>query len=248
MSVLLLTNTAAAAATGIETLGASIATGYKAGWAMAGPRSRLVETSSASDHAFYYNTSSISVTHCVVTSANYFKAGLNASSIEVHYGASNTADSTTAVGSMTLVGPEQQDWVKTISRTSTKFGVKFNHSISSKNLYGKVYFSNAFDFENAPQIIELEKLDERVRPLVGHQWHQVERAMRLRWDNVTAAKMESFKQLPMQWPFFVFDDAGNIFDHKLEHVVVSEPWQAQRRLDGNYELDLILHRLKHYEV
>jgi hypothetical protein len=123
MSLLLLTNTAGANCTGLETTGADIKMGYKAGWAEAGPRSRLVMTDNDTTHGFYYNCTSIAVTHCVLQGAYWFKNGQNATSVATKYGAST--DSTTAVGSMTLYGPERQDWVKTIARTNTKFGLEF---------------------------------------------------------------------------------------------------------------------------
>lgn len=249
MSFLFLTNTVGSNATMIETYGSAVESGYKAGAIMAAPRSRLVSTGDAFDfHTIAYDCSSTTVTHCVVQGAWWFKNGLNATDVKVVYGGSLTTDSTTTVASMELLGPERQDWVKTITRTATKFGVKFTHSAVSRNLYGKVFFSNAFDFDATPQQLAVRKEEERVRPLVGHQWYQTERAMTLQFENVTAAKLETFKALPLQWPFFIYDEYGDIFDHKLEHVMIAEPWEAMRRVGGDYSLNLPLRRLKYYEV
>ena len=249
MSFLLLTNTVGRNAESIETFGSLVEDGYKAGAIMAAPRSRLVSTGKEYDfHTVTYNCESTTVTHCVVQGAWWFKNGLNASTVEVVYGPALAVDSSTTIANMELVGPERQDWVKPIARTANRFGVKFNHSTDSMNLYGKVLFASAFNFDSPPQQITVQKAEERVRPLIGHQQYQTEKAITLRFDHVTPQKMEAFKALPLQWPFFLYDEDADIFDHKLEHVIISEAWDATRHLGGDYTLELPVRRLKYYEV
>lgn len=249
MALLFLTNTAAANVLSLETAGASISSGYEQGDAIAGPRSRLVRADAGTSHSWVINTTSHTVSHVVLGRADFFAGGLNASQIKVEYGSGPSTDSTTAAGSMTLLGPKDQDWVKTIAQTSTSFRLTFEHSSSSATMYSKVYFSNGFDFGSMPQLVESRIDEQRVKPLLGYQFHQTERVFTLRWQNITQSKMASFRALPLHWPLFLYDESGYLFDHKLEHCVVgeSDAWREKKKVDGSFDVDVTLRRIAYYD-
>lgn len=247
MSLLFLTNTVGAAATSVSTAGASI-TGQEQKDAMFGPRNRLIRSDSDTSHSFIYTSGSEQVTHAVLARADIFKRSQNASQIKVEYDSGPTTDSTTAVGSMTLVGPKAQDWVKEIDQTSDNFRLTFEHSSAGATMYSKVYFSKEFTFGTRPQLVAVEKEERRVKPLLGCQWHQTEAIIQLRWEYVTQGAMAIFRDLPIYRPFFLYDEDGYLFDHKLEHVIIADKWIENRRVDGAYQLDMTLRRLKYYDA
>lgn len=245
MGFLFLTNTVAATATTLED-SAAIKSGSDLTHIIAGPRDQIVKGVAGTSHTVKYNCTSTEVTHAVITNANLFKSGNNATQILLQYGATPTTDSTTAIASMSLVGPKSQDWVKTIARTSTAFLVKFEHSASSESWYGKIFFSKSFNFGVPPQFLALQNQLEEVRPLLGHMRYMTEQIMVLQFLSLPQTVMASFRALPLHQPFFIYDEDGDHWDHKLEHVVIADPWTELRRLDGTYSLELTVRRLRHY--
>jgi len=243
MAFLILPNTFGVKAT---TINASVQAGSDKTRMVAGPRSQLTTGANGTSWAMSYEAASTAVTHCVVTSANLFAQGQYADEVDVTYSSSATVDSTTVAGSMVLVGPNSQDWVKPIAQTSDEFGLEFRHTQAADSVVGKVFFSTAFDFGTNPEFSQLVTESEKVRPLWGHRQYAVERKFSLAWSNLTQAKLAAFRALPIQIPFFAYDDSGDIFDHKLEHVVIAEPWTESRRVGGEYTLTLVLHRLTQY--
>jgi hypothetical protein len=252
MALLLLANTIGAITTGVTNSG-TISTGYEAEDALSGPRSRLVRAEAATSHHINYACPSTAVTHCVLSGADLFKNSEDPSQILVQYGGGPTTDSTTAAGSMSLVGPESQDWVQTIAQTSTNFRLRFEHNTSKATMYGKVYFANSFDFGTAPQLIQMVEEEEIVKPLRGYQDYATEKRFRFRWENITRGKMESFRGrgstegIPYFWPLFLYDENQDIFDHQLEHVIISDPFTEVRNIGGLYDIEVEFRRLKHYK-
>lgn len=243
MAFLFLTNTVGASATAITS---TVQAGSDKTRMIAGPRSQLTHGANGTTWTMQYTCASQAVTHCVITNADLFAHSQDGGNVVVNYGATPTTDSTTAAGSMTLVGPNDQDWVRTISQTSTKFGLSFSHAVASDTVVGKVFFSNSFDFSVPPQLVSATEVAEKVRPLLGHRQYATERVFELTWANVTEAKLTAFKALPIQIPFCIYDESGHLFDYKLEHVLIADPWTEARRLDGNYTLTLAVRRLTQY--
>lgn len=251
MAVYLLCNTIGNVATSASITFGTLMSGYNAYDAISGPRNKTVRGAAGASHRYRYDCPSSDVTHVVVARMDLFKNTLDASSAVVEYGPSNTTDSTTAVGALTLVGPTGQDWVKTISRTSTAFAVTFNSSVSTREFeYGKVYFSNAFSFGAEPDIdprlvVRRAERTQHVRPAGGFMPYAVEASFSLSFSRVTRAKVASFEALPLNAPFFVYDDAAAVIPHKLEHCIFAG-WGWTRVASDMFNVNLSLLRLAHY--
>lgn len=246
MAFQLLVNTGAVGGTTLEDA-STIKTGSNLQHILAGPRNQIVKANAATSHTVKVNVDFRQITHFVLTNADLFKNGVNAQQISLQYGSGPTTDSTTAVGSMTLVGIKGQDWVRTFSQTSTSFSAKFDHTASSETWYGKVFFSDAFDFGVPPQLIQSETRFERVRPLLGHRKYMTEHVIGLGFANLSQATVAAFRRLPLHHPFFIYDSSSDLWTHKLEHVVIADPWKESRQLDGKYQLIITVRRLRHYD-
>jgi len=254
MTVYLLTNHLGDVAT-TATAASFTSTGYDAYDAISGPRSTLMRNDIAATHTYRYAGVSQAVTHVVLARADFFKNALNAASVEVQYGGSWTADSTATAGSMTLLGPRSQDWVKTISRTDSNFGLQFNsNSPYNAVQYSKIYFSNGFDFGSGPeQQGYTEPIDEGsnsyVRQFFGEGFFETEAYIVLEWRNITSAKIEAFEALPIFWPFFIYDDSADLWQHKLEHVIIAqgEPYKKVRLGQDLFSITITFRRLRHYD-
>jgi hypothetical protein len=246
MGFLILPNSVALSATTLED-SAAIQSGSNLTHIMAGPRNQIVKGTAGTSHTVKYNCTFREVTHAVLTNANLFKNGVNATQISLQYGSGPSVDSTTAVGSMTLVGIKSQDWVKTFPRTDTAFSVKYEHSSSSETWYGKIYLADDFSFGVPPQIVQSESRLERVRPLLGHRKYMTEHVIGMAFANLSQATVAAFRALPLYHPFFIYDENADLWEHKLEHVIIADPWKESRQLDGTYQLQLTVRRLRHYD-
>lgn len=252
MSVSLLCNTVGEIATALASTPTTDSE-YDINDVIAGPRQYMHEVpSSATSHQLEFTCASQAVTHCVVQNADYFKNSVDGANILLQYGGAWTTDSTTAVGSMSLVGPRDQDWVKEISQTSTKFRINMqNTSLNSVFRYGRVFFANKFTFNDEPpeinnqSVLVPESGRNRFEAIRGRALYYCERAFTLVWDNVTTAKFREFKALPLHAPFFIYDSDGDLFAHKLEHVIVTRI-RYRRVFGANYRLQIDFKRLKHY--
>ena len=251
MAVWLLTNTVGAVAT--EATAASIMSGYSAYDAISGPRNRTIRASSGANAvSYHYLCPSTQVTHCVVSRMDLFKDRVDATAAVLQYDAANTTDSTTAVGDMELVGITGQDWVKTISRTSDKFRLRLTASSTDHEWhYGKVYFAKGFSFGEEPELgvpvaRRFESRVEYARPLYGWEDYAVTESLSLVWTEVTRAKLAEFQSLPLRWPLFLLDDAAALWDHKLEHVILTG-FDWQRTGNDSFTVTTQWFRLAHYD-
>lgn len=253
MAVAFLCNTIGHVASAAGINFGSLVSGYNAYDAMSGPRNKTVRGGAgAATHRYQYDCPSSEVTHVVVSRMDLFKNTLDADEVVVEYSSSHTVDSTTAVEDLELVGPTYQDWVKPIARTSASFSVAFNSTaITREYEYGKVYFAKAFSFGTEPAIGQRLRISraervQSVRPCMGYKGYAVEAEFDLAFAGVTLAKILEFEALPLHSPLFFYDNTGDLFAHKLEHVIIAKPWTWERVAADSFNIALSLSRLAHY--
>lgn len=256
MAVWLLTNTVGAVATALNNpLSLALDSGYDRMNVISGPRSQMVRYLASSSYSVTYSCPSTQITHCVVSRMDLFKNTLDAQDVKLQYnGPSYATDSTTLAGDLDLVGPTGQDWVQSFAQTSTQFRVLFSSSASNRELMvGKVYLSNGFKFNDEGPALgptlgrRPGERPDYVQPIYGYEPYAVENDFSLSWQGVTRAKVEAFQALPLNWPFWIYDDAGDIFEHKAEHVVLADPFEYQRVGSDYFNITLRFRRLAHYD-
>lgn len=120
--------------------------------------------------------------------------------------------------------------------------------------FGKIYFSKGFDFGHNPNLTprpawKILTGDTSVfaRPLRSSLDYEVEAQLSLTWENVTRAKAEEFKALPqlLNWPLFLYDSSGDLWNWKLEHVILDR-YRETIVGDDLHNLEMTFYRLKHY--
>ncbi len=115
-------------------------------------------------------------------------------------------------------------------------------------MFSKLMFGAAFDFGVNPQAgPTLKKIRAKVRPLRGFGLYATEAEFKLTWRNITKAKMQAFEALPLHWPLFIYDSDASIIKHKLEHVIIAQPWNRVRRGANLFDITTNFLRLRHYE-
>lgn len=223
-----------------------------------GHRSRHVETSETSTewNLDFTLASTKTLTHLVVSNINHFTTSLDANELEVLYGASfSTSSLAVSLASLnnSLYGIKSQDTVIAHERSSDKFRISFkNVSDSSIFRVGKVYLCEAFNFNGETPILPsnesyLPLSDENKMPAVrGQEVYKCEKTINLTYTGLTYSDIKEFESKPLHNPFFIFDENADLIGSSLEHVIC-EAYTETREAHNTYILNLILHRLKHYE-
>lgn len=265
MALLLLTNTAGADLENVTVSNGTTTPSYSLNDLISGPRSRMWRrnmTSSTSTVAMEMKHSR-SLTHAVIARADLMltKAGTTFS-VAYHNGSSQTTiQSYAPVAQSDLVGikvdgkPHGQDLVcefaAPINAANFRIVMDAAGGASEATLVSKLFFSSAFDFGVAPSFqpqwsLSRESNQELVKPLMGYEEYEVGEAIQIVWKFVTLAKLFEFEALPLNWPLFLYDKRGDIFSHRLEHVIVSDPWTWTRRSAEYFDVTVNFRRLAHY--
>lgn len=276
MSLLkLLTNDMGAAAVTLDWGNARnvIATGYNLTDMITGPRSKKIRSAqgSGSSIGIFYpryscDPASVPVNYAVIARADYLTRRTNGCQIYfTGYGAtangsyleeSVVSNATLSAG---LIGPKSQDYVFKYPAQRTRFGASvqsYTSTVTGVNVgqCGQIYFSTGFDFgaspdtKPEPQWDDVPDEDRLFTPLRGHFPYETEKKITLSWKNITTAKLTAFKALPhiLNWPLFLYDEDADIWDWKLEHVLV-ESWAEQIAAPGYWDIDITFRRLAHYD-
>jgi len=261
MSFLFLCNTGGNAATAMNNAGSgSTASGYNIYDAISGPRSTWHRGAAASGGVAvaYEFASDLDLDYCVVARADKLLT-LNTSRLRAQErnsggtwsGVSGIDFNPLAVGN--LVGIKTQDLVFTFTQTVKRGFSVYSNPVTSTDaqMLSKVYASKAFEFPVPPSFgarSEELPIGTYFTPPNGYIPYEVEMRFDIRFGPMAATYSTLFKALPQirNWPLFLYDTAGDLWTHKLEHVLV-EGW-TETVLEGNkHLLEITFLRLRHYE-
>lgn len=156
-----------------------------------------------------------------------------------------------------LMGPTLQDYCVAITPTQNRgYGVTFDSSGAESFKMSKMYASVGFSFSGDIQLDSLPEWKPMPRtqsvnlfiPQQGNEPYEVEADISITWRNNTPASIATFEALPQlrNWPLFIFDDAGDLWSWKLEHVLV-DTWQKTLVGQDLWDITVSFKRLKHYE-
>lgn len=274
MSLLLLTNTLGAQATSFSYNGTAADANYDYKDLAGGPRSNGAVTTTRASHNWQYrSTATMSWDFSVVTRADRIANGkdsyrLSLNDTTTSGGASgySSVESTDPFTTSSLVGMRidgksyGQDYVYLNGSTRTgKYGVELDiddgggaYATQAIHLANWIV-GESFTFGTEPTLrknrVQMLPSDDQgiVRPIFGYHYYKTTHRLTLNWQHVTQAKMAAFRALPLNLPLFLYDEDGDIFEHKLEHVVLAQPWNEIRVEPDLYSLEITFHRLEHYK-
>lgn len=252
---LFLPNTLGASADTCDSSGTT-ATGYDKLDVISGPRSAMHLVEPSTSHTIGYTLSGQSCSHAVLMRADLFKNSLNPTSVAIEKESTGWSTvSTTSVASMDLVGPYGQDWIKSLSENADGFRLSFASSSSQAHKYSKVFFSNAVDLGDEPDIDpapkweDIRETDRYYVPLGGYFPYETEKRITLTWRNLSKSTLNTFLSIPrlLEWPLVLYDENGFLWPWKAEHVLI-EDYSALYKAPDKIDLEVKLRRLKHYDV
>jgi hypothetical protein len=260
MSFLFLANHVGDQATAITATTTTTATGFHLNDVINGPRSSRwrsnVDTGSTT-FLIYQLGADFTPDYCVISRADWLLTvgGKKLNIVDRNSGGSvfNISPSYNPVTSSDMLGLRSQDMVIPFTATHTRgYGIRTqNNGGNEATQISKLYFSQSLNI-GAPQIgAEWEPVPYEQRmftPPKGNFPYEVSAKMTLTFRHLSSTDIQNFKALPqiLNWPFFLYDSAGDVWPHKLEHVV-TEDWQEIRQGPGVWELILSIRRLKQYD-
>lgn len=263
MSLWFLTNTIGDVATSLTESGMTIATGYDRTHIINGARSSHCrwQPASGSQQVRYTLPSSYTPTHMVIARADWLltQNGMRVKGFQRSSGGVWSAIAGAdfnPLASANLMGPRSQDIAFAVSPTDlTGFGIEADTISGTEALQlSKLFVSVGFQFDVAPSFrpawepVPKSQNYDMQTPLYGTIPLEVEAFLDMRFQGVSTAKLLAFKALPriFNWPFFLFDDAGDIWNWKLEHVMLQGMEVTLSDADL-HDVTLKFYRLKHYE-
>lgn len=262
MSFLFLCNTAGNTATAQSTAGVgTTATGYDIKKVIAGPRSTFHRATAGAGGVGvgYEFTADLDLDYIVVARADKMLTQ-NTTRVRVKERNSGGTWSNLAgvdynpLTSANLLGIKTQDLVFSITQ-SVKRGLAL-YSVplagTDAQMVSKFYGCKAFEFVgSAPALgatTEILDIGSRFTPQNGHIDYEVEARFSISFGPVSRAYIALFKALPQlrNWPLFLYDTAGDLWTHKLEHVLI-EDWTETIVESNLHGLSITFLRLRHYE-
>lgn len=259
MALLFLFNYSGNAASTYTLGSGTTATGYNLYNSISGNRSLMERTTKSASEVIrqYVYSAVVSVDYVVISRADLL---LTANTTRLRL-KDRTAGGTWAyisgidynpLTSASLIGIKSQDLV--IAVTPAEFyGIALSTlpaSGSEASQISKFYASDSVSLGVAQVGFETEELDFGVyaTPIQGTLPYEVEKRFTLDFIGLTQAEIISFYAYPMLMtqPFFLYDSAGDIWTHKLEHVLLEDIEETFLEKDV-YNLKLSFARLRHYE-
>lgn len=262
MAFQLLYNTSANQASSITatSLTLTAATGFNTYDIIAGPRSKMLRTTASSSAAGvgYEYTSSTSIEYIWIARADLFLT-LGTSRVTARQRASGGTWSYGAVDynpltSASLIGPRSQDLLAAVSHTDLYgLGVAVaplggtTQAMQLSKLGGMASFAFGVEpevYANWAPIAE----NTFITPINGTMPYEIEKKFSLRFPFITRAKAIGFRDVPQvfRWPILLYDSTGDIWSHKLEHVLV-ESYSEEIHRNDVHTLTINFARLKHYD-
>lgn len=261
MSLKLIVNHLGNSATSLSMISGTVASG-DINNLIAGPRSSYMRATAASGavQPGYVLGADLACTHLVVARADLMVTLVGAqvramqrSAAAAWTAVSGTTISTLAAGN--LIGPTSQDLVLDLASATQfrGFGVEFDSAGTEAMMISKLIGGIAFEFGadvslggvSAENIVD----DDRFYvPMRGSFAYETERVITLVVEAVTRAKATAFKALPLllRWPMYLYDVDGDIWSHKLEHVICLG-WKEVVTKADQHSFQITFRRLKHYQ-
>ena len=237
----------------------AVASGYAINDLISGPRYKFFrsDASSSTVEPAYNFAADLTCDRCVVVHADYLLTETGSSyqlTNKSSGGTWSTIGSPTAVSKANLVGPYSQDLVVSFTASQLR-GYGFQTTPTSGTTarsFSKLYFATAFNFgknpdKNAPPSFAiLQGGDRESRAVKGEVPYQCEREISIQFTNITRAKLSAFLALPriFEWPFFLYDSSGDIWDYNLEHVILTDYFYTVKPKQL-HDLTLVVRRLVH---
>lgn len=267
----LLCNTIGDDLTSVTYTTSAVATGYDGNDAISGPRNYRVrgipQTIGGSGYTNpfslrYNGTGCTGIDHVVVTDfdLNIPDPASNGFDLQYNNGSWNSIRNEAPL-STALIGINMTDLVYVFSPVTIAGSYIFYFTpwvqrpyTSRASEFGKVYFSAGFDFGINPTLSPPPAW--RVFPATEPQFfrparssidYEIEAEITLTWLGVTAAKIAAFRALPQlyNWPLFLYDADSEIWNWKLEHVLIANV-QEQILHEDHHNVSIRFYRLKHY--
>jgi hypothetical protein len=261
VSLLFLTNQAGNSATTFDTQGnGTTATGYSRTDAIAGPRStkHRGDIYAGQTALAYYFTADVDLNYAVVARADWL---LTANTSRLRLFERDTVGTWTLISGSdnnplvvgSLTGIRSQDFVYGFTQTQ-KRGLELitgpNAGLDSQQV-SKFYGCNSFSFSSPPSLGFTQQelpIGTYATPPLSTRPYEVELAFTLSFIGLSRSEVTTFKALPQlcNWPLFLYDTAGDIWTHKLEHVIITG-WQEVIVENNVHEMQINFMRLRHYE-
>lgn len=264
MSLLFLCNHAGAAATTFDNQGSnSTATGYSRLDAITGPRStkhRGAVYAGQTGLAYYFNAD-VDLDYAVIARADWL---LTANTSRVRLLERDVANVWTLVSGIDynpftsssglgLTGYRSQDLVISFTQAQKRGLQLITGPVAGldSQQVSKFYGCKAFSFSVPPQLGMAQQetpIGTYITPQLGTRPYEIELGFSLAFFGLTRSEVTTFKALPLirTWPIFLYDTAGDIWSHKLEHVLLTG-WQEVVIENDVHALTLNFARLKHYD-
>lgn len=252
-------NDAGDAATAIPVLAGSTADGYEEQNIITGPRSTMwrSELFANAEIGLTYG-GDVPITHFVITRADLFASAAGKHLVGQMRDSGGTwhdipGFSYNITDISLLVGPTSQDMVIETSPSDKRGVAIFTEPLSGTEAmqFSKLCAGTAFQFSVPPRVgLSWRNLTRGTlqTPMRGTLPYEVERSFSLLFQGVGQSEVTSFlasTQL-FRWPFFLYDSTGDIWQWKLEHVLLTDILVEILGVD-NYAVQLEFARLRHYD-
>ena len=237
--------------------------------AASGPRSEINVWSPTSSTGaglhFTYDTTEWAVDYLVITRMDWLYTYSNVEMRITQESSGGTITDYSAWAGVTpgtLYGPRQQDYVLALSTTSGQRygnGVAFRDSSFGSVTYqtSDIAFCESYTIgdpakQPPPTMEYISSGDTMFMPYEGYYPLATEKRMVLNWPILDRDEMAQFEQIlfnakPLRVPFFLWDSNGDLFPHKLEHVIIETYQVSWHETADHYSLQITFRRLKHYQ-
>lgn len=227
---------------------------------VSGNRSSMHRTTKSSSEVLrqYVYSASIAVDYCVIARAD-LALTQNTTRLRLKQRASGGTWSYVSgidynvLTSSDLIGITSQDLVIPVTLAEF-YGIALSTlpaSGSEASQISKFYASDSYSVLGSPVPgIQIEDLPPYTytKPIDGTLPYEIEKKFYLDFILLDQATITDFYTQPELFtsPFFLYDTTGDIWNHKLEHVILLEIEETFLEKD-KYNLRLTFGRLKHYE-
>lgn len=261
MSFYLLFNHAGHFASSLDTISlGTTATGYDIYDLIAGPRSTGHRTTASSSEAGrgYVFPSDYTCSHIVVARADWL---LTQNGTRLRAKQRTSGGTWNYIGSVDenplatndLIGIRAQDYVAAVTPTDLR-GIAITATPASgtqASHVSKFYACSAYSFgQNPSPGFSWENLPIGTyrQGLEGDIPYEVEMRFTLTFPGVAQSIVTGFRALGqiLNWPVFLYDDTGDIWDWKLEHCIIEAyEWIVHEK--DVHSLSITFNRLRHYD-
>lgn len=260
MAISFLFNTAGFAASSISVITGATATGFQTKNIISGSRETMWRAQAAGSAAIgYVYSSDVTISHIVVSRADLLLTKNQQRVLGQQRSSGGTWSNITGFDknplvAADLIGPKYQDLVVACTPTNLRgVGIASGALTGSEAMQiSKLYGANAFSFSSAvPSLgigVETFLPGAYQKTFHGSMEYEVEKQFSLSFVGVSVSEMEQLLQITnfFHWPLFIYDPNQEIWEWKLEHVIVGG-MSVKPLNEDSLELELTFFRLRHYD-